>query len=166
MTGVQTCALPICGGDHLSFLKAGYPAARFTEPHEDFRHQHQDVRVEDGVQYGDLVRFCDMDFIARVARVNAAALWSLATAPGTPRDVVIDTSVLTNDTTLRWTPDPAAVGYEAVWRPTTEAEWTHAIPVGTGGTATIALSKDNAVIGLRAVGRGGRRSPAAFPLPG
>lgn len=153
------------GGDHLSFLKAGYPAARFTEPNEDFAHQHQDVRVEDGKQYGDLTEFCDMDYIARVARVNGAALWSLATAPGTPRDVVVDTTALTNDTTLRWTRDPAATGYEVVWRPTTEPTWTHVIPLGAVSTATIDLSKDNVVFGLRAVGRDGRRSPAAFPLP-
>lgn len=153
------------GGDHLSFLRAGYPAARFTEPNEDFAHQHQDVRVEDGVQYGDLVEFCDMDYIARVARVNGAALWSLATAPGTPRDVVVDTTALTNDTTLRWTRDPAATGYEVVWRPTTEPTWTHVIPVGAVSGATIDLSKDHVVFGLRAVGRDGRRSPAAFPLP-
>ncbi|MBZ5735609.1 M28 family metallopeptidase [Nocardioides sp. TRM66260-LWL] len=153
------------GGDHLSFLRAGYPAARFTEPAEDFAHQHQDVRVEDGRQYGDLVEFCDMDYIARVARVNGAALWSLATAPGTPRDVVVDTAALTNDTTLRWTRDPAATGYEVVWRPTTEPTWTHVIPVGAVSSATIDLSKDDVVFGVRALGAGGRRSPAAFPLP-
>ncbi|GFJ94653.1 M20/M25/M40 family metallo-hydrolase [Phytohabitans rumicis] len=73
------------GSDHISYLQQGYPAARFTEPNEDFRHQHQDVRVEGGVQYGDLPEFCDFGFIARVAKVNAATLWSLAQAPGTPR---------------------------------------------------------------------------------
>lgn len=70
------------GGDHLPFLQQGFPAARFTEPHENFAHQHQDVRVQDGVQFGDLIEFCDMDFIMRAGRVNAAAIWSLAQAPG------------------------------------------------------------------------------------
>jgi hypothetical protein len=93
-------------GDQLSFLQQGYPAVRFTEPHENFAHQHQDVRVEDGVQYGDLPQFVDHDYIAGVARVNAAGLWSLATAPGTPRDVRVDTTRLTNDTALTWTVDP------------------------------------------------------------
>ena len=93
------------GGDHTGFLAAGFPAARFTEPMENFAHQHQDVRVEDGVQYGDLPEFCDFDYIAGVARVNAASLWSLAQAPGMPVDVLIDASVLTNDTVLKWRAD-------------------------------------------------------------
>lgn len=153
------------GGDQLSFLEAGYPAVRFTEPFENFAHQHQDVRVENGVQYGDLPRFCDFHYIARVARVNAATLWSLATAPGTPRDVVVDTTQLTNTTALRWTLDPAAAGYEVVWRPTTEFPWTHVIDVGHVGSVTIDLSKDDVVFGVRAVGRDGHRTPAVLPLP-
>jgi hypothetical protein len=153
------------GGDQFSFLEAGYPAVRFTEPFENFAHQHQDVRVENGVQYGDLPRFCDFDFIARVARVNAAALWSLATAPGTPRNVVVEASELTNTTTLRWKVDPAAGGYEVVWRPTTEFPWTHVIRVGHVGSATIQLPKDDVVFGVRAVSRDGHRSPAVLPAP-
>jgi Zn-dependent M28 family amino/carboxypeptidase len=152
-------------GDQLSFLQAGYPAVRFTEPNENFAHQHQDVRVENGVQFGDLPQFCDFDFIARVARVNAAGLWSLAAAPGTPQDVTVDVTALTNDTTLRWTVDPAAAGYQVVWRPTTALEWTHMIPVGKVSTATINLSKDNVFLGVRAVDGNGHRSPAAFALP-
>lgn len=70
------------GGDHEPFLALGYPAARFTEPNENFAHQHQDVRVVDGVQFGDLIEFVDLEFTARAGRVNAAALWSLAQAPG------------------------------------------------------------------------------------
>ena len=70
------------GGDHEPFLDRGFPAARFTEPHENFAHQHQDVRVVNGVQFGDLIEFVDFDFTARVGRVNAATLWSLAQAPG------------------------------------------------------------------------------------
>ena len=154
------------GGDHLSFLRAGFPAARFTEPNENFAHQHQDVRVENGVQFGDLPQFCDFPYIARVAKVNAAALWSLAAAPGTPRDVRVATSALTNDTTLSWTLDPAADGYEIVWRPTTEPEWTHVIGVGKVATATVDLSKDNVVFGVRAVDAAAHRSPAVLPLPG
>lgn len=89
------------GGDQIPFLERGYPAARFTEPAEDYAHQHQDVRVDDtGKQYGDLPEFCDFAFVARVAKVNAAALWTLAQAPGTPRDTKIITSTLTNSTQL------------------------------------------------------------------
>ncbi|AEV87318.1 aminopeptidase [Actinoplanes sp. SE50] len=155
------------GSDHVSFLLRGYPAARFTEPRENFAHEHQDVRVVDGVQYGDLVEFCDFAYIARVARVNAATLWSLATAPGTPKDVVIDTTRLTNDTTLRWTlgTEPDLAGYEIVWRETTAPDWTGAHAVGLVGTATVDISKDNVQFGVRAVDRDGHRSPAAAPKP-
>jgi hypothetical protein len=153
------------GGDHLSFIQNGYPAAiRFTEPNENFDHQHQDVRVENGVQFGDLPEFCDFDYIAGVARVNGAAMWSLSAAPGTPRNVKVDAVRLTNDTSPSWTVDPAAASYEVVWRPTTEPFWTHRIPVGKVGAATIDLSKDNAIFGVRAIGPQGHRSPAAYPL--
>jgi hypothetical protein len=155
------------GSDHISFLLRGYPAARFTEPRENFAHEHQNVRVENGVQYGDLIEFCDFGYIARVARVNAATLWSLAQGPGTPRGVVIDTTQLTNSTTLRWQPGTEAdlAGYEVLWRETTAAEWTHVLPVGNVATVTIDLSKDNVFFGVRAVDTDGHRSPAAAPQP-
>jgi len=154
-------------GDHLSFLQQGYPAVRFTEPHENFDHEHQDVRVVNGVQIGDLPQFVDYDYVAGVARVNAAGLWSLANAPGTPRDVKVDVTQLTNDTTLKWTVDPAAAGYEVVWRPTISPVWTHVVPVGQVPTATLTgFSKDNALIGVRAVGADGKRTPAVLPIPG
>ncbi len=155
------------GSDHISFLLRGYPAARFTEPRENFDHEHQDVRVENGVQYGDLPEFCDWAYIARVARVNAAALWSLAQAPGTPKGVVIDTTRLTNDTTLRWQrgTEPDLAGYEVVWRETTAPDWQHTIPAGDVTTVTVDLSKDNVFFGVRAVDFTGRRSPVAAPRP-
>ncbi|HST49104.1 M20/M25/M40 family metallo-hydrolase [Jatrophihabitans sp.] len=155
------------GGDHTPFLQQGFPAARFTEPNENFAHQHQDVRVVDGVQFGDLPQFCDFDYIARVARTNAAALWSLAQGPGTPKNVVVDTTALTNDTTLAWSrgTDADLAGYEVVWRPTTAPFWTHVIKVGDTTRVTIDLSKDNVIFGVRAVDRSGHRSPATFPFP-
>ena len=133
------------GSDHVSFLRRGYPAARFTEPRENFRLQHQDVRVENGVQYGDLVEFCDFFYIARVARVNAAALWSLAQAPSTPRGVVIDTTQLTNATTLRWQAGTEAdlAGYEVLWRESTAPDWTNVAGVGSVTSVTLDISKDN-----------------------
>ena len=155
------------GGDHIPFLEQGYPAARFTEPHEDYAHQHQDVRVENGKRFGDLPEFCDFAFITRVARVNAAAMWSLATAPGTPEDVRIRTNQLTNDTDLVWRrgTDPDLAGYEVVWRETTAADWTQVIKVGDTTEAKVDLSKDNVFFGVRAVGKNGRRGPVAFPTP-
>lgn len=155
------------GGDHIPFLERAYPAARFTEPAEDFAHQHQDVRVEDGKQYGDLPEFCDFPYVARVARVNGAALWSLAQAPGTPRGAKILTAALTNDTELVWErgAEQDLAGYEVVWRETTASDWTHVIDVGDATRHTVELSKDNVFFGVRAVSRSGLRSPVAFPSP-
>ncbi|NNN37620.1 M20/M25/M40 family metallo-hydrolase, partial [Streptomyces sp. S3(2020)] len=155
------------GGDHIPFLERAYPAARFTEPAEDFAHQHQDVRVEDGKQYGDLPEFCDFAFIARVARVNGAALWTLAQAPGTPRGAKIVTTNLTNSTELVWTrgTEPDLAGYEIVWRETTAPEWTRVVPVGEVTRHVVDLSKDNVFFGVRAVNAKGLRSPVAFPEP-
>jgi Zn-dependent M28 family amino/carboxypeptidase len=155
------------GGDHIPFLELGYPAARFTEPNEDYAHQHQDVRVENGQQFGDLPEFCDFPYIARVASVNAATLWSLATGPGTPKAVQVRTAALTNDTELVWQrgTDPDLVGYEVVWRETTDPDWTHLIDVGDVTTAKIDLSKDNVFFGVRAVDRAGHRGPVAYPIP-
>jgi hypothetical protein len=156
------------GSDHISFLQQGYPANRFTEPNENFAHEHQNTRVENGVQFGDLMEFVDFDFLGRVTKVNAAALWSLANAPGTPKHLIIDTTQLTNDSTLRWDQgtEPDLLGYEVVWRPCTEPDWTRVIPVGNVTTATVDLSKDNVFFGVRAVDRDGHHSPVAFPVPG
>ncbi|MFD8968862.1 M20/M25/M40 family metallo-hydrolase [Streptomyces sp. NPDC059568] len=155
------------GGDHIPFLERGYAAARFTEPTEDFAHQHQDVRVEDGRQYGDLPEFCDFGYIARVARVNGAALWTLAQAPATPRGVKIVTSTLTNATELVWDAgtETDLTGYEVVWRETTAPEWTHLAEADGATSHTVDLSKDNLFFGVRAVNRAGHRSPVAFPVP-
>ena len=155
------------GSDHISFLAQGYPAARFTEPHENFAHQHQDVRVVDGVQFGDLIEFVDFDFLLRATKINLATMWSLATSPGTPKNAIMDDSVLTNSSTISWaaSTDPDIVGYEIVWRPCTEPDWTKAVPVGLVTTTTVPISKDNVFLGVRAVDRDGRRSPVAFPTP-
>lgn len=156
------------GGDHIPFLQAGYAAARFTEPKENFAHQHQDVRVENGTQYGDLTEFCDFDYIQRAGKVNAAAMWSLAQAPGTPKNVTIDVSILTNKSSFKWqaSNETGLAGYELLWRPTDAPFWTHVIPIGNRNTFTVNLSKDNVNFGIRAVGTNGYRSPAAFPFPG
>lgn len=155
------------GGDQIPYLERGFPAARFTEPNENFDHEHQDVRVENGVQIGDLPQFCDFDYIARVARVNAATLWSLANAPGTPKNARILTAALTNNTDLTWDANPASDGasYEVVWRPALEDDWTNVIDVGTATQTSVDLSKDNVFFGVRAVDGDGHRSPVAFPRP-
>jgi Zn-dependent M28 family amino/carboxypeptidase len=158
------------GSDHLSFQQQGYPAARFTEPRENFNHEHQDVRVADGVQFGDLPQFVDYNYIARVAKVNGAALWALATNPSTPKNLQIHTAPPagfpgTNLTALSWDANPEAdlAGYEVVMRETTAPDWTSAIRVGNATTVTLDISKDNVQFGLRAVDQAGHRSPVAFP---
>jgi hypothetical protein len=158
------------GSDHISFQQQGYPAARLTEPRENFNHEHQDVRVANGVQFGDLPQFVDFDFTARVAKVNGAALWALATNPSTPKNLQIHTAPPagfpgTNLTALQWdaNPEPDLAGYEVVMRETTAANWTSAVGVGNVTSVTLNISKDNVQFGLRAIDKAGHRSPAAFP---
>jgi hypothetical protein len=156
------------GGDHFPFLDAGYAALRFTEPNEDWRHQHQDVRVVDGVQYGDLPEFVDFAYVADVARVNAAALAALALGPSVPREVEMENIRLEADTTLRWkaNPEPDVAGYRIVWRETTSPVWQHARDVGNVTRETlVGVSKDNYQFGLQAYDRDGNLSVAAYPRP-
>ena len=155
------------GGDHSPFLDAGFPAVRMTEPNEDFRHQHQDLRKENGVQIGDLPEFCDFEYIAHVARVNAAALGALSLAPAGPSSVEIETKELTNNTTLHWNPNAEAdlAGYQIVWRETTAPLWQHSVSVANVTRFTVPVSKDNFVFGVRAIDKDGNVSPAVYPIP-
>ncbi|EON69215.1 hypothetical protein W97_08474 [Coniosporium apollinis CBS 100218] len=156
------------GGDHRSFLEAGYSAVRYTEPNEDYAHQHQDVRVENGTQYGDLIEFVDFEYVARVAKVNLATLWSIANAPGQVRNATVNATLLSNDSQFSWlrSNDTDIEGYEVVWRPTAAPLWTHVVDVGLVSTVTLPLSKDNVIFGIRSRGRNGYRSPAVLPFPG
>jgi hypothetical protein len=155
------------GGDHIPFLERGYAAVRFTEPNEDYHHQHQNVRLENGVQYGDLPQFVDYEYVADVARVNAAALAVLASAPARPKNVTM-AGGLSNDTELKWDANQEAdvAGYEIVWRDTTAATWTNSRAVGNVTTyAMKGMSKDNDFFGVRAVDKEGNRSPVTYPRP-
>lgn len=156
------------GGDHLPFLNRGYAAVRFTEPFENFMRQHQDVRTVGGQQYGDLPEFVDFAYVADVARVNAAGLASLALAPAAPRNAVVETAELTNDTTLRWDAGSEAdlAGYRVLWRETSASTWQGRRDVGLVTRTTLqGLSKDNLVFGVQAVDRDGNTSLATYPLP-
>src|ERR1700734_1943091 len=155
------------GGDHSSFNQQGFAAVRFTEFREDFHHQHQNVRTENGVEYGDLGKFVDFDYVARVARLNAATLALLASAPAPPANVHLLAKDLENDSTLTWEAAPGglASGYEVLWRATTSPEWEHAQKAGNATRATLQLSKDNAIFAVRAVDRAGHRSLPVVPLP-
>ncbi|MDX6268779.1 MAG: hypothetical protein QOD28_2 [Acidobacteriota bacterium] len=156
------------GGDHIPFLERGFAAVRFTEPNEEYKHQHQNVRTEQGTIYGDLPEFVDYGYIAQVARVNAAALAALARAPARPKGVGLVTRRLTNDTDLQWTAnaEPDLAGYEIVWRDTTSPVWTNARAVGNVTTYTVeGMSKDNYFFGVRAIDREGNHSPVSIPRP-
>jgi hypothetical protein len=155
------------GGDHSPFLDRGYAAVRFTEPAEDFNHQHQDLRKEGNVQIGDLMQFVDVNYVAQVARVNAASLATLALAPATPSKVGVITAKLDNHTELAWAPntEPDLAGYRIVWRDTTAPLWTGSQYVGNVTTFTMPQSKDNTIFGVQAVDKDGNTSPAAYPLP-
>jgi hypothetical protein len=156
------------GGDHIPFLERGYPAVRFTEVNEEFRHQHQNVRVENGVQFGDLPEFVDFAYVANVARVNAASLAALAWAPSRPKAVTIVAQRLSNDTELRWdaNKEPDLAGYEIVWRETTDAVWTNSKAVGNVTSFTMkGMSKDNYFFGVRSIDKDGNKSPVTYPRP-
>ncbi len=164
------------GGDHTSFNKEGFPAVRFTEWREDFNHQHQNLRTEKGIEYGDLLKFVDYAYVANVAKLNASTLATLAMAPPEPRDVKIVTKNLDNNTTLEWkSPDNAPQGtqFEIVWRVTTASDWQRFAPSSAFGdtgsgenhAATLPISKDNVFFGVRSVNAARQPSPAVSPVP-
>lgn len=168
------------GGDHEAFLAEGFPAIRFTEAVEDFTHQHQDVRVQDGTQYGDLLQYVDFGYTKRVARVNLASMWSAANAPAFPKNVTISQTVgfpaasedtpleeVSNDSQFAWSTgnDPLVASYELVWRPSGALQWTRSLNVGNVGNVTVDLPKDAVQFGIRAVGSDGKKSPAVLPFP-
>lgn len=154
------------GSDHISFNQQGYAAVRFTEFREDFNHQHQNVRVESGTQFGDLLQFVDFEYVTKVARVNAATLATLASAPSPPQNVILVTSRLENVSTLHWDPSPGATSYEILSRRSSSPEWEQATEVRDGTTATVDIAKDNVIFAVRALDEKGHRSLETAPLPG
>jgi Peptidase family M28 len=156
------------GSDNGPFLDQRYPAVRLTEPNEDYRHEHQNVRVENGVQFGDLAQFVDFNYTANVTRVNLASLAALADGPAAPQGVRVEAATLTVDTTLLWQPntEPDLAGYEIVYRDTNMPYWQHTIPVGNVTSFTVeGITKDNFIFGVRAVDQDGNRSVVTFPVP-
>ena len=156
------------GGDHSSFNGEGFAAVRFTEWRENFDHQHQTVRTENGVQYGDLLQYVDFDYVAKVARLNAATLATIAAAPSEPQRVRVRTKNLDNDSELVWDAAafaPAGTTYEVVWRATNELLWTHSQSAGAETHLKLQVSKDNVLFGVRSVDAAGHRSLPVPPLP-
>jgi hypothetical protein len=153
------------GGDHYSFNQQGFAAVRFTEFRENYNRQHQNVRTENGTEYGDLPKYVDFDYVARVAKLNAATLAALASAPAPPANVKIMTKDLENNSTLKWEASQGANAYEIVWRATSAPGWEHAQSVGNVTQATLKLSKDNVIFAVRAVDNEGHRSLPVVPMP-
>lgn len=153
------------GGDQQSFAAQGFPAVRFVEVNENYDHQHQDVRVENGLQYGDLQRYMDFNYLTRVTQMNVAALSALALGPAHPQNVVMLAKNLSYDTTLRWDPVPGAASYEVVYRRTSEPVWSGVRSAGSGTQVRVPYSKDNMIFGVRSVDARGHRSVAVYPQP-
>jgi hypothetical protein len=165
------------GGDHTSFNAEGFAAVRFTEWQENFDHQHQTPRLEAGtlqngttgqIQYGDFLQYVDFEYVANVARLNAACLATFAAAPGEPAEVHILTKALDNNTELSWRPPagaPAGTTYEVVWRATDAPTWTNLQSAGAALEIKLPISKDNVVFGLRSSDAAGHKSPAVYPMP-
>jgi acetylornithine deacetylase/succinyl-diaminopimelate desuccinylase-like protein len=156
------------GGDHTSFSNEGIAAVRFTEWLENFNHQHQTPRIENGIEFADDIKYDDFDYIANVARLNSATLATLASAPGQPRKVAVLNPPYDTRTTLRWEKPagfPAGATFEVVYRDTDQPDWTNVIAAGDVTTIAIPLSKDNVIFGVRSVDAAGHRSAAVYPVP-
>jgi hypothetical protein len=155
------------GGDHMPFAEAGLPAVRFTEPLEDYHHQHQTPRTENGIQYGDLQQFLDFPFIAETAAVNQRLLAELAAAPAPPKSVVLSGAVTPSaKITVTAADDAERKGFEILHRETTEARWSVLRTVAAPGEVVLeATSTDNEFFAVRSVGKTGHRSLAVPAVP-
>jgi hypothetical protein len=161
------------GGDHSSFNHEGFAAVRFTEWREDYNHQHQNIVMpppgsSDPI-LGDLIRFVDFNYVAQVARLNAATLATLAFAPGEPQKVTIVNKMTENGSTLTWNAPMGggAAHYDVLWRETTSSEWQYVKQVAATSadpvTVTLPISKDNVIFGVRAVDAKGHRGLVVVP---
>jgi hypothetical protein len=153
------------GGHHRPFNDQGFPAVRIMETHEQYERQHQNLRTEDGVAYGDVIEKVDFAYAARLTAVNAATLAALAWAPPAPDTVQIGGAVQAS-TTLAWSAvnDPGLAGYKIYWRLTTSPQWEHSRFVGKVNRFTLEnMVIDNYLFGVAAVGTNGNESPVAYP---
>lgn len=155
------------GGDHTPYVENGFAAIRITEMNENFTRQHQDVRTERGIAYGDLPEYIDYTYLARNTQLNLCALANLAKSPGLPQMVKLDTKDLSNNTHISWqTPkEGAPAGYYLLIRETTSPTWQKKI-FTKDTDITVPLSKDNYFFGVQSVSEAGNESLAVVPLPG
>ena len=154
------------GGDHNAFLQRGFAAVRFTEPNEDFTRQHQKVREENGIKYGDVFEMADPVYTAQVARINASAMASMALAPAAPASVQFKTGRQEYDTTVAWQAgkEPDIAGYRIVWRETYQPFWQRSIEIGNVTEFVMkGLSKDDYFFAVQAIDKDGNASVPAFP---
>ena len=150
-------------GDQVPFLEQGYPAVRLSESNEDYDHQHQNVRMENGVHYGDVISGVDFDYLANVTRLDAITMASLAMAPPPPPELTVKGAVA-YDTTLSWKSSPGAAGYNAWWRETTAPQWQHVQKAGNADSTVLKnIILDDYFFGVSAVSKDGWESPVEFP---
>ncbi|MFM1895295.1 MAG: hypothetical protein RLZZ385_369, partial [Pseudomonadota bacterium] len=153
------------GGHHRPFNDVGLPAVRIMETNENYTQQHQDIRLEDGIQYGDTIEHVNFAYAAKLTSLNAVVLANLAWAPEPPRNVQIRGQV-SPDTTLSWDKVPGAASYRLHWRLTTEPQWTFHRGVGDVGEFTLEnVVIDNYYFGVSSVSADGVESPVVFPGP-
>lgn len=153
------------GGDQVAFLRLGFPAVRITEGAETYDRQHQDLRTENGVVYGDTLDGVDFDYLAQATRLNIATMAAMAKAPAPPTGVQIAGAVMP-DTTLSWSAVPDAAGYRVWWRATTAPQWTHSRSAGNVTELTLpGVVIDDFFFGVSAVSENGYESPVVFPGP-
>ncbi|THD07948.1 M28 family metallopeptidase [Rhodanobacter lindaniclasticus] len=151
------------GGDQVPFLQAGYPAVRVSEAHENYTRQHQDLRKEGGIDYGDTIDGIDFRYLARVTALNAITMASLSRAPAPPTQVETK-GALATDTTVSWRKVPGAAGYRVHWRDTTAPQWQYARAVGDVDQAVLTdVVIDDWFFGVSAVSADGYESPVVFP---
>ncbi len=152
------------GGDQVEFLNAGFPAVRITEAHEDYTRQHQDLRTENGVRYGDTIDGVDFTYLAQMTRLNVIAMAGMAQAPAPPKGVAIEGAV-TPHTTVKWQAVPGAAGYRVWWRGTTEPQWRNSREVPANATQVQLRNVviDDWFFGVSAVSPDGFESPVVFP---
>ena len=154
------------GGHHRPFNDAGFPAVRIMEAHEDYTEQHQDVRVENGIDYGDVIEEVNFDYARKLTAINAATMAALASAPPAPQNVRIG-GIVEPSTTLAWdaVDSPALAGYKLYWRATTAPQWEESLFVGPDVTRHTlnGIVIDNYLFGVAAVGERGNESPVVFP---
>ncbi|HRX92975.1 MAG TPA: M28 family metallopeptidase [Chitinophagaceae bacterium] len=155
------------GGDHTPFVNKGYAAIRFTEMNENYYHQHQDVRIENSIQYGDLPEFLDFEYLRKNTCMNLANLANLAKSPPMPQEVTIDTRKLTNYTNLKWkAPETGNIkGYYILMRETTNPVWQKKI-FTTSTFVDLPFSKDNYFFAVQSVSLDGNEGLPVIPFPG